>query len=59
MNEGTAGPAVAIGERMDGLKLGVSYRGLRHGWKCIVIAEAAQVVEKIAHVFRRWRYERG
>jgi len=43
---------------MDGLKLRVSDGRLRHGRKCVVVAEAAEVVEKIVHVFRRWWYER-
>jgi hypothetical protein len=58
VNQRTANAAVAIGERMDSLKLGVSDGCLRHGGKCVVIAEPAEVVEKIAHVFGRWWYER-
>jgi hypothetical protein len=44
MNQGAAGPAVAIGERMDGFKLRVGYGRLSYRRDRVVVAEAAQII---------------
>jgi hypothetical protein len=59
VNERTAGAAVAIGERMDRLELGVDESGLGHRWHVVAIDEVTEVVKQGPNEFGRRRNEVG
>jgi hypothetical protein len=59
MHESAARAAVAVDEWVDRLELRMCDRGLHNSGERVVVAEAAEVFEEIAHEIR-WRWdERG
>jgi hypothetical protein len=48
VDEGPAGAAVAVDERVDGLELGMGDRRLRDRWKALVVAKPAEVFEQVS-----------
>jgi hypothetical protein len=57
LDERPAGPAVAIGKRVDGLELGVRDRGLGDRGQCLARAEGGQVFDQARYEFGRRRHE--
>ena len=58
VNESSAGPPVAVRERMDGFELRVRERCLCDGGEGIRVAERAQIVDETGHKLR-WRRHEG
>ena len=59
MDEAPSGAAVPIAERVDGLELGVSYRGLGDGGQVIEVHERCEIVEQVAYPVLGRGDERG
>lgn len=57
MYQGPSGAPVAVGERVDGLELGVGDGGLGERRQHFAGREPAQVVQEPIHLLRRWRHE--
>lgn len=59
MDEAASGASVAVAERVDGLELGVSHRGLGDGWQIVEVHERDEIFEEIADAALRRGDEGG